>query len=220
MEVYTYQKYLPGKIDGRKITDRFFDEPFPVHKIVSPLYITQEGYNSIPKPEKYKSVCIVRDPRNVLVSWYFSIRDTHAVMGKIAQHRNYLKKVDVSEGLLYSMKYLNEFGLFDALKSWTDIQTDVNLRVYRFEDITGVEQRKFLGGLLKHCEIYLNVQEYDELLKKYSFVSMRKSHLRNDGKSHYRSNDSDGWMEYFDSSLQNAFKKSTADLVERMGYEW
>ena len=43
---------------------------------------------AIDKPAPYRTFYPVRDPRDMVVSWYFSMRDTHRVFGPIARANN------------------------------------------------------------------------------------------------------------------------------------
>src|SRR5258705_7320927 len=41
LKVYNYEEKLPTKADPRPLTERTFEEPFPIHRIISPIYIDQ-----------------------------------------------------------------------------------------------------------------------------------------------------------------------------------
>src|SRR5262245_2774715 len=77
LQTYQYQQFLPGKFDPRTLTQRRFKLAFPEAVIATPLYLDYEGFASIPKPPRYKAFFIVRDPRDIVVSWYFSTKLSH-----------------------------------------------------------------------------------------------------------------------------------------------
>src|SRR5262249_6469751 len=77
LPTYSYQPELPNGVDSRPLTDRLFEVPMPTPAIVTPLYLDHAGFLSIPKPERYKAFFVMRDPRDVLVSWYFSVKCSH-----------------------------------------------------------------------------------------------------------------------------------------------
>ncbi len=81
---YRYQDDLPGQFDPRTLTERRFDEPFPVNSIATTIYIDYEGFSRIPKPRTYKAFFIMRDPRDVLISWYFSSKHSHPLQGNLS----------------------------------------------------------------------------------------------------------------------------------------
>jgi hypothetical protein len=52
---------------------------FPVGSVVTHLYIDYPTYQAIPKPERFRVFFVMRDPRDAVVSWYFSARYSHAL---------------------------------------------------------------------------------------------------------------------------------------------
>lgn len=217
MSVYTYQKHLPTKGDPRKLTERIFDEPFPKDSIVTPLYLDYHSYTSIPKPVNYKTFCIIRDPRDIIVSWYFSVKDSHPPMGKIPEHRKMLHQLSLRDGLIYCMEYLKDFGLFETLRSWVNAPGAADILLLRFEDIVDVNRQfSIFSRLLAHCRIPLTENEMTGLLDKYRFDRLQK---KNKKVSHYRKGTPGDWKNYFDEKLRRQFTKLANDLITQLGYE-
>ena len=185
-DIFTYQQQLNEKIDKRKLTERVFDRPFPLNSIISPLYMDYKSFDSIPKPPDYRAFFIMRDPRDIVISWYYSARQSHPPVGKILLHRKNLNKLTLLDGLKYSIKYLEYYGLFKAIRSWIDAERDNPMnKVFRYEEITDVnKQELFLSELFKYCGICMNENELKELLVKYRFSAMRNP--CNANNCHYR----------------------------------
>jgi hypothetical protein len=222
MTLYTYQKHLPTKGDPRKLTERIFEHPFPGNCIVSPLYMDYNSYDSIPKPGSYKTFCIIRDPRDIIVSWYFSVKYSHPLMGKIPRHREILHQLSLSRGLIYCIEYLHDFGLFDSLKSWINIPAnDSHIKVFPFEDIVDVNRQfTVISELFSHCHISLDTNETRHLLHKYHFQQLQKKESgKSTNISHYRKGVPGNWKEYFDEDVTKAFEKLAGKLVDELGYK-
>lgn len=223
MTIHTYHRYIPGG-DNRKLTGRTFDKPFPENCILSPLYMDYKGYLSIPKPNCYSTFCIIRDPRDIIISWYFSVKYSHPLMGKIPQHREILDKIPLAEGLIYSIEYLKNYGLFEALQSWVSGSAyDPHIKLFRFEDLIDMERQVSLfTGLFSHCHIQLTGSEIKHLMEKYCFKEMQKKGQNNQSKnqaiSHYRKGAPGDWRNYFTGEVISAFKKNLGDLVKELGY--
>lgn len=217
MVLYTYQKHLSTKGDPRKLTERVFDKSFPTGCIISPLYLDYNSYLSIPKPGSYKTFCIIRDPRDIIVSWYFSVKHSHPLMGKIPQHREILHQLSVSQGLIYCIEYLKDFGLFESLRSWKNLPASAShIEVFRFEDMVDENlQFQVISHLLSHCRISLEADEIKCLLDKYHFSRLQK---KNTNVSHYRKGVPGDWKEYFDENVSAAFEKHSGNLVHEPGY--
>jgi hypothetical protein len=217
--VYSYQKHLKTKGDPRKIVERSFTKPFPQNCIVSPLYLDYGSYLSFPKPATYKTFCVIRDPRDIVVSWYFSVKFTHPLVGRVSEHRGILKDMSLGDGLLYCMEYFKEYGLFRALKSWKIAsKKNPTILLIKFEDMVNEKKQiHVISNLLNHCCIYLTTDELNSLLKKYSFNEMQKRRKGKNG-SHYRKGVAGDWRQYFNSHLEREFKKRAKNLVHELEY--
>lgn len=219
MPLYTYQKHLSTKGDPRKLTERIFDRPLPPNCIAGPLYMDYNSYDSIPKPGNYRTFCIIRDPRDIIVSWYFSVKYSHPLMGKIPQHRKILHQCSLSRGLIYCIEYLKDFGLFESLKSWIDLPENAShIKVFRFEDIVNPDrQLTVMTELFSHCGIPLDTDETKSLLDKYHFKRLQEK--KNGKVSHYRKGTPGDWKEHFDEKVTGAFEKLAGNLVNELGYK-
>lgn len=219
MRIYTYQKLLKTKGDPRKLNERMFDKPFPDNCIASPLYMDYNSYSSIIKPKYYKTFCIIRDPRDIIISWYFSVKYSHPLMGKIPQHREILKDITIKDGLIYCMKYLADYGLFITLKSWIEnVKHDDHLMVIRFENIVNInKQLSIFMDLFSHCRVQITEKEVITLLEKYRFTSLKKKNNKTD-VSHYRKGIPGEWKSYFDEELNALFSSLSKDIIIQLGY--
>lgn len=85
---------------------------------------------------------VVRDPRDVLVSAYFSHLNTHQTddWPELESHRRRLRSVNQEEGLLLEMEF--SAGVFEDMVSW-DYESDHVLEL-TFEELTGAPYRTFL----------------------------------------------------------------------------
>lgn len=215
--VYTYTNYLPDGIDTRKIDERFFTKAFPEHAIVSPMYISSEGFASIPKPGSFTSFFICRNPRDLVVSYYFSARFTHKENPKLNIIRTKLQDMEEEEAFIAAIRSMEEQGFFRSLRSWFEHPPKVrNFKIIRFEELTdfasGEVERFFL-----HCGLNLSSAEIETIKNKYSFAEMKKKDSA-EGKGHYRSGGSD-WKKYFTPAVENAYRKATGNLDFVMSYQ-
>jgi len=220
LEQYTYSDYLPNKIDGRKITERVFDHPFPKNKIVSPLYITYDSYTKIPKVGHYKTIYITRDPRDLLVSYYFSMKFSHTTRGKVIARREKLIEMDLTDGLISCMHMLIDNGTFDVQRSWIQANDDTVMLV-RYEDLIGKHSMNFFRSIFNHCEINLPENTLIKLIEKYRFQTMSSGRTpgQENQMSHYRKGITGDWKNYFPVRVKDTFKEKTGDLLIILGYE-
>jgi hypothetical protein len=212
---------LPGGSDPRKISERTFASPFPSFSIVTPVYIERGNFELLPKPDSWRAFAVVRDPRDVLVSWYFSWKHSHPVMGDVSQHRERLQAFSEEAGLCYAVEQLAGGGLFRALESWANNPApDDRVAIFRYEDLIGDDQLATFERLFSHCDIALPSRRIRKLLAANSFSSMTHGRARGmeDVRSHLRKGVAGDWRNHFTRRVKETFEATVGDLPARLGY--
>jgi len=187
------------------------------------MYITYQNFAAIPKPEAYRAIFIMRDPRDILISWYFSTAYSHPIVSKedkMAQNRRSLQESTLEEGLLYGIEFLNERGLFVALESWINTDThDPNVLLVRYEDIVGTDFERFFRRIFEHCNVALPDKAFKALLNDYSFKQMTgRGQGVEDKSSKFRKGIAGDWKNHFTDKVETQFEKITGNLVTQLGY--
>ena len=189
----------------------------PPQRIGLSLFFPRARYDKMPKPPRFRTFFVMRDPRDMVVSNYFSTRNSHGPMGDVLEVRKVLLEKPRKEGMLWLIGDMKRKNRFDAIRSWVDAPESEEVRLVRYEDLTGDNQRDEVDLLLRHCGITLTPDELTTLLDRYSFSRM------NDRKgtakvSHYRKGQAGDWQNHFDDDIYEAFADATGDLVDRLGY--
>ena len=221
LTVFNYEERLAEKVDSRPLTQRSFEQPFPKGTIVTPIYIDQAGLKAIPKPERYRAFFVMRDPRDIVVSRYFSFKVSHPVIGNIGTVRQDLNTMPEEDGLAYTIDQLVKRGLFEALRSWAKIApADKDLAAFRYEDLTGPAQFDTWKRVFAHCDIGMPDHVLVELLERNSFTAMTKGRAPGDEdvQSHLRKGVHGDWQNHFSPAVQQKFRAATGNLVEELGY--
>jgi len=195
-----------------------YPQAFPPGRAVSTLFVSHQRFMGIQKPGAYRAFFVLRDPRDIVVSSYFSTRNSHTPMGDVPQVRKVLLEKPKKEGLLYVIDHLARKGTFKGLRSWATAPDADSIRLVRYEDLTGERQAEEVDGLLKHSGIHLPPAELTALLSRYSFSRMRGGKDRPGSISHYRKGQPGDWRQHFDDDISEAFTAATGDLVDILGY--
>jgi hypothetical protein len=206
--------------DGKKITERAHLDIFPAATIVTPIYTDFAGFTAIPKPVRYKAFFVMRDPRDVLVSWYFSLKYSHPADTEVERVRQVLLRLNDSQGLLYSLDFLRDFGLFHAQRSWAGAQAkDANVLLTRFEDLVAPDNLAAVAKLLRHCDIRLPPNVLEELLRSHSFEELSgRKRGEEDRAAHYRKGVAGDWRNHLDEPIRARFNAVAGDLIELWNY--
>jgi len=227
--VYKYSGLLPYRVRGVRRRNQMeevqFSRPFPQGRIVTKLYISYENFLKIPKPDNYVAFFVLRDPRELVVSWYFSTRDSHIVKQEpdrlLYRARKQLRSMSVEEGLYYCIRKFREKGKFDLLRSWgRGAVDDSSVKIVRFEDLAGPHSVQRFGELFKFLDIQIPEPELEDLVYAYSFRTLTgRRPGQEDTKSHLRSGCADSWRYYFKDGLLEYFENQSEGLCAQLGYD-
>lgn len=208
---------------------------FPPKTVVSHLYFNYQDYLKVPKPDKYKTFFILRDPRDIIVSWYFSAKYSHVLVPPIHTIRYNLERLDFDDGLKYIIDTQAEFGLFECQRSWIEAQKSnwaykpLNLiqgtaphetaKIFRYEDLSNNELN-FVRDLFAFLEIKMPPKILESIVTKNTIKKLSKDQnsLDGDKKNHYRKGVSGDWQNHFSEPVKQHFYAITGDLIDVLGY--
>jgi hypothetical protein len=198
---------------------------------------------------RFRGVHVIRDPRDIAVSAYFSHRNSHSTeyWPELIGFRQILQKLPKDEGLLENMKFTDRLPidgwdvmLFDQMKDWN--YKSKNVLEMRFEDLVRDPYQKFLEmfdflGILEfidppepHSSFDLNILRgrtklpaWVLLLTVYRnrFAKLAGSRKvgEEDDSSHYRKGLPGDWRNHFNETHKRYFKEHFNDLLVKLGYE-
>jgi len=191
---------------------------FPKGYFVPGLYVSYQTFlNFIQKPRNYRVIYVYRDPRDLVISAYYSTLKTHEPTPTVARLRDRLKKMTKTEGIAYMMRYNDKFSV---MRSWLELgPEDPNIMFVKFEDITSRPLENF-RRILDHCGFAMSDDALQDLLADYTKENMRSQDLarREDkSESHYRFEASTYRLE-FTEEHHRLFTGITGDLLDVLGY--
>lgn len=130
-----------------------------IQKNLDFVYYTNAKYKHITKIDSnnilnYKGFHLIRDPRDILISAYFSHKNSHPVNDwtELKKIKNKLSSVSLSEGIKYEMSLLKE-NLID-LEKWN--YSNPNIYEVKFEDLI-----KNPVEIIIDIFVYLDLVDFD-----------------------------------------------------------
>jgi hypothetical protein len=204
--------------DPRNYDERYFSKPFPKYTAAARLYWDYDCFRQLPKPDDYRAFYVLRDPQDVVVSWYFSIKNTHSIQGfnDRRRGRKRLRELSKTEGLYWTIDTLSDYGLFKAQMSWLDVD-DPNVCLFKYEDLTGPEQLGEMKNLFEHCTIRIPDAELRTLLRRHGYEAKEgREKGKEDRSSHRRKGVAGDWRNH--SSVEDHFFETVEVLPTELGY--
>jgi len=220
LQVYTpHEDYIMAKKNRCKLLGGF-----PVNTIVSPLYARYEEFSQMAKPDNYRVFFVMRDPRDLVISRYFSEKYSHPRLNEWHEkNRKFLNEIPVADGLECLIESIaTTFNdLYSAMYSWLRANDDPHILVCKYEDLIGAGSKNSFSHIFTHCGIDIPAVEIAEIVDRYSFEKLSQGRKQGDENvfSHYRKGISGDWKNYFDKNHILLFKRIAGQLLIDLGYE-
>jgi hypothetical protein len=207
------------RFQGRYLQRRESGAVFSSGTIITPLYVHHDEFVRIPKPAPYRAFFVMRDPRDVVTSWYFSLKHSHPATAEVEPVRRELNRLSEADGFLYAIDFLRDYGLFAAQRSWAGA-ADNNVMLVRFEDLISHDQVNVMQRLLTHCDIAMPPEVLTEVLKSHSFETRSgRKRGEEDPTAHYRKGVVGDWRNHFDERIHARCMEAAGDVMKLWGYD-
>lgn len=207
-ELYTHQN------------DEFGFNKLKKNSLYTSFYVGPNILNFL-KQNQTKVFFILRDPRDLVISWYYSAKYSHPPTEDINRVRSFLMNCSFVEGVKYSIDQMSEFGLFEGVKGWMGRAENKDLyRIYLYDDF--VEQyENFCLDLISFLDLKRRNISYDEIITKNSYENFSNGRNKgeSDNKSHYRSASINQWKDEFNDELIEYFELKTNNLGKQYDHQ-
>ena len=174
------------------------------------IYGPLRNYIAIDNFEEYPTVLVLRDPRDVLTSQYFSIKNSHPlVTPQLIERHKTAQTATIDEHVLGQadrfVKTYNEYLQFVYGKK--------NVLFIKYEDLI-VDFRSILLKINSHCGFELNAEQINLLDKSESFKKKKE-----DQKSHVRKISSGDYKEKLKPETIEVLNKKFREILEKLDYK-
>jgi hypothetical protein len=209
MVSHHYEQFFDGDIEGYRKSNPFDFWCYINADYIFVRYLETKGFH------------VIRDPRDVIVSGYFSHLNSHPdeYWPRLRHYRKYLRSLSKEEGLLREMEFSSIF--LSHMMSW-DYHTPSILQL-KFEDLIKDPFGNFVSIFHFLDMIPNRISEADlhGIVNSYSFENLsggRKSGVE-DHAHHYRKGVPGDWKNHFTEEHVDYFKKLYNPLLIKLGYE-
>jgi hypothetical protein len=166
----------------------------------------------------FRALFVHRDPRDVIVSHYFSLRFSHMPVAGLGRIRDRLRKMSFSRGLRHVIEMNVQMGRYETALAWQD-SADPRVLCVRYEDLILNPLPTFTRAC-EHLGAEISVGQLQEVLDQYSFGKHTGRKLGQvDLFAHQRSGLPGQWKMYFDRPGVEMMRREAGELIEYLGYE-
>ena len=194
-----------------KDTDIEYEKIFSknVFRVSGFIYGPMRHYQPIPEIKQYKTLLILRDPRDVLVSHYYSAKYSHEVSTtKMLQKRRMTQGQDIDE---FVLERLEEFAKIYEQYKLNILPLEGTIFV-RYEDMIS-NPKDFIIKLYKILKINIDSEHIEEIVKNRMVMPKRE-----DKYSHRRSGKSGQYLEKLNSKTVKAINSRLANVIDAFDF--
>jgi hypothetical protein len=191
--------------------------PIESGKVYPTVYATKSELDRAPIPPDARKFVVIRDPRDTLISYYFSLKFSHAVtLDRMAHDRALVHKLDLEEGLLVAIEYWMQ-AIADIQSSWIASGE----LIVRYEQLVEDDFGALKEALIDRLGLPVSQQSLRAAVEACRFerLSGGRAQGHEDQGSHYRKGITGDWRNYFTPPVTDAFKKKFGELLIAAGYE-
>ena len=194
----------------------FRQHPVQSGMIYPAVYVTKQEFDATPLPRGTQRFVVIRDLRDTLVSWYFSLKISHPVISSdVVEIRQVLNSLTQEEGLLNEIDRMQYIAAIQ--RSWVEAGEPV----IRYEDLIERDEAILTKVLLKKCRLPISRERLREVLEANRFERRTGGRPRGqeDLHAHHRKGIAGDWRNYFTPRVTEAFKATWGNLLIATGYE-
>jgi len=191
---------------------------FPAPAIVTNVYCDYQSFLRHPRVEHFKAFYFYKDPREIIISTYWSWGKNH-----IGGHpnRQKIESMSFEDGLMWTIDELGDrLGKFDAMRSWMEDCDDERIKFYSSEKFFTDDWTTNLLDLFDWIEVSVPYQDFEILSETFSFEKLSGGRKPGEEKkeSHFRTGKTGTWQEMPNEVLDYYYER-TGNLTELLGYE-
>jgi len=210
---------VPGKYENPYAGPFEEDLLVPDNTLVHCVHCMQEDFEGKHTLNDYKGAILIRDPREVVVSSYFSWKFSHGVH----EHRKTVLSLDKIEGMKFVIDKLREDRQIECMHSWCCAELDDRWKLYRYEDLFKSNETQIPGlrSILDHFDTKCDPGQLNKLLAKYSYEKLSSNRKRGDmdKQSHHRDCLPDTWKKEMPAEVLEYLYSIYGTELEEMGYK-
>jgi hypothetical protein len=188
--------------------------------VYTPVYLPAHGFKEfVPESLPQRRFVVIRDLRDTLVSWYFSVKHSHGrtdalTDSYVLSYRERFDQCSEEEGLIVTLKERLD-PIVRIQRSWLR----AGELVVRYEDMLADEHGAF-KRIFDHCGLDVDPRVRADAVARHSFENRTgRKRGEEDLSAHHRKGVAGDWRNHFTPRVTDAFKERLGQALLEAGYE-
>lgn len=190
----------------------------PCNTFSGPIYGMNQWEWNYWKQGGDKAVVVIRDPRDILISFIYSLMYSHASMGFVDTFKDTILEMSNEARINYMIPRFGGAKAARILLTWTD-ELDDSAILIKYRDLVANQFSEF-KKIIDWLGWKVPNETLQTVIKRLSFEE-RSGRARGDENkfSHYRKGVSGDWRNHFTRQHGQLWEKLFPGLLKAIGYE-
>src|SRR6266496_1956109 len=160
-------------VKPRENNEHVLKAPIRQGMIYPTIYATREQLQQLTYPLHVRRFVVIRDPRDAVVSLYFSTKNSHKNGSPIVlERRAHLQTLSAEEGLCFTIA--NSAAIANIIRSWLGADDPL----IRYEDLLRDDEKILERVLLGHCQLPVSGRNLRIAIRENSFERLTGGRAR------------------------------------------
>jgi hypothetical protein len=175
-------------------------------------YVNAKPNHTLQIENPSKGFHLIRDPRDCLVSDYFSRKYSHSISHpRMATLRSELLDLPLEQGLLRMLEFQQSYGYINQIENWK-IGSNKNILDIKYEELVS-DEHGHIKRIISFLDMVIEEEIVERIINECSFTEITgRQPGQEERKDHRRKGVSGDWKNYFYE--ETPLKKDIYDVLE------
>ena len=195
----------------------FFDRPVKPDSVFPTVYLSKDEFDLGKPPGKLAPFVVIRDLRDTLISWYFSMKHSHMVDSPVVSTcRSKLRDCSLEDGLLWAIESQRFEKCAMIQSSWLGSGAPL----LRYEDLLNNDVELLSKLFIETCPLGVSRELLHNAIRDCRFEKLAgRPPGVEDIESHFRKGVAGDYRRFFSDRVKKAFINRYGKLLVDTGYE-
>jgi hypothetical protein len=186
--------------------------------VYTPVYLPRHRFLEAVGDRPHRRFIVIRDLRDTLVSWYFSLRFSHPHNAFVADQRAQFESMETDDALISLMEG-RLVHIAAIQRTWINTSDPAADLLVRYEELLADDQAGY-ERILSHLHLNIPAEVRQRIVAANRFENRTgRKRGEEDAGNHRRKGVAGDWRNHFTPRVTEAFKRKYGHHLIDTGYE-